>query len=97
MPLYVSLSLYLSAYWPLTVINNHTCFHGSSRQAIYSALSLVSEEERAGGGGGEREGGLFVPPSASTQQRERREERRGEKCRVFLHSTGGGGTSLARV
>lgn len=59
----MSLSVYLPANWPLAVINNHTCFHGSSRQAV---LSLVSEEER--GVEGAREGGFFMLPSASTEQ-----------------------------
>lgn len=65
-----SLSIYLPAYWPLTVINNHTCFHGSSRQAGYMLFRCLwwvrrKGRERHKGEGREREGGLFVLPSAS--------------------------------
>lgn len=55
----------LPAHWPLAVINNHTCFHGSGgagwqagRQASYMlrALSLVREAAGAGREGCKGEG-----------------------------------------
>lgn len=58
------------------------------QQAGYIPCTVSGEWGGEGGRdvGEEREGGLFVLPSASTQQWERGE---GERCRVFLHSTGG--------
>lgn len=47
-----SLRLCLLACWLLTVINNHTCFHGSSEQAVRRARSRARR-----GGEGVREKG----------------------------------------